>query len=80
MLMAGQSKDDLVTAAAPLTAAGVKIIAIGMGGLFVQSQLSAIATAAPYILTTANFDNLAVIRRKASTLISEGTYDTMVTF
>lgn len=76
VLMAGQSNDDVSNAATSLTAAGVKIIAVGMGGSFVQAQLSAMAYSSSFILSAASFSGLAGIRGSVSSLISQGSYYT----
>ena len=72
VLMAGQSADDVSRGAGLLKQAGVKIIAIGMDGSFVQAQLSAMAFSSGYILTAASFSGLAGVRGSAARLIYQG--------
>ena len=43
VLIAGSSTDDVSSSASSLKTAGVKIIAVGMGSSFVQSQLTSMA-------------------------------------
>ena len=73
ILMAGKSNDEVLNAAGSLTTAGVKIIVAGMGGLFDQSQLSAMAVSSSYVLNAASFGGLTDIRGSVSSLISQGT-------
>lgn len=70
--MAGSSSDDVASAAGSLKSAGVKIIAVGMGGSFVQSQLIAMAFSSSYVLT-ASYDGLAGISGSITSLVSQGT-------
>ena len=72
VLMAGSSSDDVSSAAGSLKTVGVKIIAVGMGGSFVQSQLSAMAYSSSYVLTAASYSGLAGISGSITTLISQG--------
>ena len=71
-LMAGSSSDDVSSASALLKKAGVKIIVVGMGGLFVQSQLSAMAFSSSYVLTASSYSGLAGISGSLTGLISQG--------
>ena len=73
VLMAGSSSDDVSSAAASLKTVGVKIIAVGMGGSFVQSQLSSMAFSSSYVLTASLYSGLAGISGSITTLISQGT-------
>ena len=70
--MAGSSSDDVASAAGTLKSAGVKIIAVGMGGSFVQSQLVAMAFSSSYVMT-ASYDGLAGISGSITSLVSQGT-------
>ncbi|KAJ7385815.1 hypothetical protein OS493_013849 [Desmophyllum pertusum] len=72
VLMAGSSSDDVSSAAGSLKTAGCKIIAVGMGGSFVQTQLSAMAFSSSYVLSAASFSGLAGISGSMTTLISQG--------
>lgn len=73
VLMAGSSSDDVASAAGSLKSAGVKIIAVGMGGSFVQSQLTAMAVSSSYVLTATSYSGLAGITGSITGLISQGT-------
>ena len=73
VLIAGSSSDDVASAAGSLKSAGVKIIAVGMGGSFVQSQLAAMAFSSSYVLTATSYSGLAGITGSITGLISQGT-------
>lgn len=73
VLMAGSSSDDVAGAAGSLKSAGVKIIAVGMGGSFIQSQLVAMAFSSSYVLTATSYSGLAGITGSITGLISQGT-------
>ena len=70
--MAGSVSADYSSTVGSLTTAGVKIFAVGIGALFVQSQLIAMAVSSSYVLNAASFSGLAGIRGSVSTLISQG--------
>ena len=74
VIMAGQSKDDISTAATSLTTTGVKIIAVGMGAYYNRAQLSAMAFTSSYVLTTASFSSWDGISGSVSRLISQGKF------
>ena len=71
--MAGSSSDDVASAAGTLKSAGVKIIAVGMGGSFVQSQLTAMAFSPSYVQTTSSYSGLAGKSADITNLVSQGT-------
>jgi len=73
VLMAGSSSDDVAGAAESLKSAGVKMIAVGMGSSFVQSQLTAVAFSSYYVQTTTSYSGLAGISGSITDLISKGT-------
>lgn len=73
ILMAGKSSDDVSSGAGSLKTAGVKIIAVGMGGSFDQGQLSSMAFSSSYVVTASSFSGLAGIKGQVTTLISQGT-------
>lgn len=72
VLIAGSSTDDVSSAASSLKTAGVKIIAVGMGSSFVQSQLTSMAFSSSYVLTAASYGGLADITGSITSLISQG--------
>ena len=72
VLIAGSSTDDIASAAGSLKTVGVKIIAVGMGGSFVQSQLTSMAYSSSYVLTAASYSGLAGITASITSLISQG--------
>lgn len=72
VLIAGSSTDDVSSAAGSLKTAGVKIIAVGMGSSFVQSQLTSMAFSSSYVLTAASYGDLAGITGSITSLISQG--------
>ena len=72
VLIAGSSTDDVSSAAGSLKTAGVKIIAVGMGSSFVQSQLTSMAFSSSYVLTAALYGGLAGITGSITSLISQG--------
>ncbi|KAJ7385797.1 hypothetical protein OS493_013831 [Desmophyllum pertusum] len=71
VITAGKSTDDVINAAVSLTTAGVKTIAVGIGGLFDRSELSAMALTSSHVLTATSFSSLPVIDRRVPTLISQ---------
>ncbi|XP_078372611.1 cochlin-like [Oculina patagonica] len=71
ILLAGESQDDVSATAGAFKAAGVKKISVGMGGLFVQSQLAAMAYSSSYVQYAASYSGLAGIRDGVSGIISE---------
>lgn len=71
-LLAGKSSDDVSAPAASLKTAGVKIISVGMGGLFDQSQLSSMAFSSSHLLKAPSFGGLVGISGSLSTQISQG--------
>ena len=74
VLMAGKSQEtDIANAAGSLKTAGVKIFAIGIGGSFDKSQLSAMAFSSYYVMSAVNFYGAAGIRGSLCTLVSQGT-------
>ena len=72
VLTAGKSVEDVSRSAGSLKTAGVKIIAIGMGGLVDQSQLSAISSSPSNLKSVPSFDGLAGLDKSVSTLVSQG--------
>ena len=72
--MAGKSADGVTNGAGSLASGGVKIITVGIGGLFDGSQLSTMATLPSYKLSSISFIKLLSISRSTSSLISQGTY------
>lgn len=72
--MAGKSADGVTNGAGSLASGGVKIITVGIGGLFDGSQLSTMATLPSYKLNSVSFIKLLSISRSTSSLISQGTY------
>ena len=72
VLMAGKSSDDVSSGAGSLKSAGVKIIAIGMGGSFDQAQLSSMAFSSSYVLTVASYSGFASMTGQLTALISQG--------
>ena len=72
-IMAGTSSDDISTPVQSLTAAGVQIIAVGVGFSIDQSQLANMAFESSYFLTTNSFLGLSDITGSTSALISQGT-------
>ena len=72
IFVAGKSTDDVYNAAGSLATAGVKIIVVGMGGLYDSSQLSAMAVSSSYFLNAATFGGLAGIHGSVTSLISQG--------
>lgn len=72
VLIAGKSSDGVTSGAGSLKSAGVKIIAVGMGGSFDQGQLSSMAYSSSYVLTAASFSGLTGISGQLTTLISQG--------
>ena len=72
--MAGKSADGVTNGAGSLASGGVKIITVGIGGLFDGSQLSTMATLRSYKLSSISFIKLLSISRSTSSLISQGTY------
>lgn len=72
VLIAGSSTDDVSSAAGSLKTAGVKIIAVGMGSSFVQSQLTSMAFSSSSVLTAASYGGLAGITGRITSLISQG--------
>ena len=75
VLIAGSSTDDVSSAASSLKTAGVKIIAVGMGSSFVQSQLTSMAFSSSYVLTAASYGGLAGITGSITSLISQGFWE-----
>lgn len=75
VLLATESKDDVSTAAGELKGAGVEIITVGIGVSFVHAQLTVMASASSYILTTSSFDLLAGIRGRVTNMLSRGSYN-----
>ena len=75
VLIAGSSTDDVSSAASSLKTAGVKIIAVGMGSSFVQSQLTSMAFSSSYVLTAASYGGLAGITGSITSLISQGFFE-----
>lgn len=71
VLMAGQSPEDITNAAGSLKTTGVKMIAIGIGSLFSQAQLSIIASP---LLTSSTFNGLLGISESVCSLVSQGTF------
>lgn len=80
ILLAGESQDDVSTTAGAFKTAGVKKISVGMGGLFVQSQLAAMAYSSSYVQYAASYSGLVGIRDGVSGIISEGAYFTISNF
>ena len=72
--MVGKSADGVTNGAGSLASGGVKIITVGIGGLFDGSQLSTMATLPSYKLNSISFIKLLSISRSTSSLISQGTY------
>lgn len=72
VLMAGKSSDVVSTAALSLKTVGVKILAVGMGGSFDQSQLSNMAFTSSYVQKAATFGDLKSMSGNLVTLISQG--------
>ncbi|XP_078375014.1 cochlin-like isoform X2 [Oculina patagonica] len=70
-LLAGKSSDDISAPTASLKTAGVKIISVGMGGLFDQSQLSSMAFSSSHLLKAPSFGGLVGISGSLSTQISQ---------
>ena len=71
--MAGSSSDDVTSAAESLRSAGVKVIAVGIGSSFVQSQLTAMAFSPSYVQTATSYSGLSGISGSITGLISQGT-------
>lgn len=74
VLLAGRSSDPVSDVAASIKTAGVKMISVGIGGFYVQSQLAAMAFSSSYILYAASYSGLVDVRGKVSKIVSRGTY------
>ena len=72
VLMAGESADDLSTAAASLRMCGVKITVVGIGKSVQHLQLTAMAYPSSYVLRSASFEGLFDISGGTSALIQQG--------
>ena len=72
VLLAGKSTDDMSSVARSLKKMGVKIIAVGMGASFDQSQLSSVASSSSFLLTAASYSVLTSISGRLSSLASQG--------
>ena len=72
VLMAGKSAQNVSRSAESLKTAGVKIIAIGMGGSVDKSELSTMAFSSSNVKTVASFAGLGQLDKVVSPLVSQG--------
>lgn len=73
VLVAGSTSTDYSNVVGSLKTARVKIFAVGVGGLFVQAQITALTASTSNVLNSASFKGLADITGSVSTTISQGT-------
>ena len=74
VLIAGASPGDLSVPAMSLRMCGVKIIAVGIGGLVQESQLIQMAYPNSYVLRTSSTRGLIDISLSVANLIAQGCY------
>lgn len=74
VMIAGKSTDDVSAGAGALKGMKVKTIAVGMGAKFEQSQLTAMAWEASYVITASSFSQLTSIQGQCTSLISSGKF------
>ena len=72
VLMAVKSAQNVSRSAGSLKTAGVKIIAIGMGGSVDKSELSTMAFSSSNVKTAASFAGLRQLDKVVSPLVSQG--------
>ena len=72
VLMTGKSAQNVSRSAGSLKTAGVKIIAIGMGGSVDKSELSTMAFSSSNVKTVASFAGLRKLDKVVSPLVSQG--------